>query len=375
MERGVLQGLAIFRWAAWLWTAGAFGLQRDDVESPWLGALLVGAALVLTVVLTALWRTRPAALLGLPAVAAELAVGAALIVGDGLVREPGAVFRTGQSLGSVFPLAGILTAGVAFGPLAGASTAVLGLGRLAAAWLNDIRTFDVARGLSISYGVVFYGLAGAVAGYIYLRLHQAENEVAAARAREHVARTLHDGVLQTLAHLQRRATDPDLARLAREQERELREFLFGQPAASTDLGAALRRAAARFEDAFGGRVELAMSPEVGGLPEGAIGPEIVEVVAGAVGEALTNAGKHGKAGRVVVYVEVDDDASELFCSVKDDGTGADPSAIVEGVGISRSIRARVAETGGRVELDGAANGVGSAATDGGMEVRLWLPLR
>ena len=362
MERGVLQGLAIFRWAAWLWTAGALVLQRGSVERPGLGAALVGGALLLTVVLTALWRTRPLALLGFAAVATELAVGAALIVCDGLVRQSGAVFETGQSLGSVFPLAGILTAGVAFGPAVGASTGVLGLGRLASAWLNDIGDFDVARVLSISYGVVFYALAGAVAGYIYVRLQRAENEVAAAQARENVARALHDGVLQTLALVERRATDPDLARLAREQERDLREYLFGRPAAEADLPAALRRAAARFEDSFGGRVEVAVPPDLPALPAGTIG-----VVGAAVGEALTNAGKHGRAQRVVVYVEVDEDRREVFCSVKDDGRGGDTSAIVEGVGIARSIRGRVTEAGGRVELSG---GEGE-----GMEVRMWLPAR
>jgi signal transduction histidine kinase len=362
VERGVLQGLAIFRWAAWAWTAAALALQAGDLERPALGIALVGAAGVLTVALTAVWQTRPLALLGRVPVAAELVIGTALIVCDGLVREPGAVFRTGQSLGSVFPLAGILTAGVAFGPALGAITGVMGVGRLGAAWLNDVRAFDVPRVLSISYGVVFYAMAGAVSGYIFVRLRRAENEVAAARAREDVARRLHDGVLQTLALVERRATDPALARLAREQERELREYLFGQPAPATDLGAALRRAAARFEGAFGGRVDV-----VGTAGGHGLGAATIDAVAAAVGEALNNAGKHGRARRVVVYAEVDDDAGELFCSVKDDGAGAEPSAIVEGVGIGRSIRGRVAELGGRVELGGGAGQ--------GMEVRLWLPVR
>ena len=83
-----------------------------------------------------------------------------------------------------------------------------------------------------------------------------------------------------------------------------------------------------------------------------------------MGEALTNAGKHGGAVHVVVYVEEDDDGG-LFCSVKDDGAGFDPDAVTEGTGIARSIRARVDEAGGRAEV--------SSQRGEGAEVRLWLP--
>ena len=79
-------------------------------------------------------------------------------------------------------------------------------------------------------------------------------------------------------------------------------------------------------------------------------------------EALANAGKHGGAQAVTVYAEPDDDGG-VFCSVKDDG------ARVRSRGRRRR-RAhavdpgRVADVGGRVEVDGNPGR--------GTEVRLWV---
>jgi signal transduction histidine kinase len=77
---------------------------------------------------------------------------------------------------------------------------------------------------------------------------------------------------------------------------------------------------------------------------------VVAAVAGAVGEALTNAAKHGDAGHATIYAEAGDDGG-LFCSVKDDGHGFDPATTPEGVGLSRSIRGRLADVGGTASVD------------------------
>ena len=77
-----------------------------------------------------------------------------------------------------------------------------------------------------------------------------------------------------------------------------------------------------------------------------------------------NAGKHGGAGHVVVYVEEDTDGG-VFCSVKDDGAGFDPEDVTEGTGLARSIRARVEEAGGWAEV--------ASRPGEGAEVRLCLP--
>jgi len=158
-----------------------------------------------------------------------------------------------------------------------------------------------------------------------------------------------------------------LARMAREQERELREYLFGAARASagaatgtdTDVGPPLRAAAARCEDHYGARVQVLVADD---LPD--LAPANVAALAGAAGEAMVNAGKHGAASKVLVYVEPSDGGG-VFCSVKDDGSGFDPATTAEGVGLSRSIRGRMAEVGGRVDV--------KSAPGQGTEVVLWLP--
>lgn len=365
LVRSLLTGIAVFRWLAWAWMAVLLLVNRSELSRPEarpaLALVLVGAALLVTVVDTALLGAEPARLLSAPVVVAEVVVACALEVGDELayngVSHP-------QSLASAWPLAGVMTAGIAFrargGVLAGAAIGLArGAGELAgpSGW-TDRDTVSVVS------SVVLYALAGLVAGFVTARLREAERRTSMAQAREEVARTLHDGVLQTLAVVQRRTGDPDILRLAHEQERELREFLYGTPGAvggGGDLGTRLRAAAARFEDRYGGSASVVVADDIPPVE-----PAVVDAVAGAVGEALTNAGKHGGGGRVTVFVEPGDDR-DLFCSVKDDGPGFDSDATPEGAGLRRSVRGRIAEVGGRVEVDGRPGW--------GTEVRLWVPVR
>jgi signal transduction histidine kinase len=365
METGLLRGLVAFRWAAWLWIATVTFIDRDQLRRPVLAWVLIGAAFLVTVWLTRLLQRDPAAMLRPVPVAAELACGAALVLCDGWAYGSGHAFATSQSLGVGWPVAGVLTAGIAWGPAAGGiAGVVMGVARLGSTLANGVALSSLsgARVTSLVSTGVLYASAGAVAGYVATLLRRAEREISAARAREEMARTLHDGVLQTLAVVERRADDPALARLAREQERELREYLFGTSVAPVgaggDLGSALRATAGRFEDNFGGRVQVLVADDVPRLRR-----TEVDALAGAVGEALTNAGKHGAADRVTVYVEPQDRG--VFCSVKDNGNGFDTAATPEGIGLTQSIRARLSEAGGRVEV--------RSRPGDGAEVCLWIP--
>ena len=363
LVRSLLTSITVFRWLAWTWMAVLLLVNRAELSKPearpWLAVGLVGAALAVTVVDTVLLSAAPARLRTLPVIAAEVAVAVALEVGDQLAYNG---LSHSQSLSSAWPLAGVMTAGIAFrargGVLAGVA---VGLGRAVGQELGP-QDWTGRAAVGVLSGVVLYALAGLVAGFVTARLREAERRISLAQAREEVARTLHDGVLQTLAVVQRRTEDPDIVRLAHEQERELREFLFGTPGAiggGGDLGTQLRAAAARFEDRYGGTARVVLAPDTPTL-----GPDVVDALVGAVGEALANAGKHGGAGTVTVFAEPLD--GELFCSVKDDGVGFDPDAASEGTGLRRSVRGRIAEVGGRVEIDGRPGR--------GTEVRCWVPL-
>jgi signal transduction histidine kinase len=364
LVRGLLTGIAVFRWLAWVWAVVVLVLSRSELSEPEarpaLALVLVGAALLVTTVDTALLGADPARLLSAPVVAAEVAVGVALAVGDELAYNG---VDHAQTLSSAWPLAGVMTAGIAFRWRGGvAAGTLIGLGTALGEVLGPRRWTDADTVSAVS-SVVLYALAGLVAGFVTTRLREAERRISLVQAREEVARTLHDGVLQTLAVVQRRTADPDIVRLAHEQERELREFLVGARGAvggGGDLGARLRAAAARYEDRYGGTARVVLAPDTPALPE-----RTVDAVAGAVGEALANAGKHGAAGTVTVFAEPVD--GELFCSVKDDGAGFDPAATAEGTGLRRSVRGRIGEVGGRVEIDGRPGR--------GTEVRCWVPVR
>jgi signal transduction histidine kinase len=363
LVQGLVSGVAVFRWLAWAWLVTILLISRKELTDPsargWIAYGLAAMALVVTAASTVLLRTDIDRLLSFPVVATEVAVGCALGVGDELayhgVSHP-------QMLGSIWPLAGIITAGIAYAGRGGlVAGAVVGLGHLLGRTLDPSWAWDRTQLVSPLSSVVLYALAGATAGLVTVKLREAERQISRAQAREEIARTLHDGVLQTLAVVQRRAAEPDVVGLAREQERELREYLFGSATTvggGGEVGMLLRRVAARFEDRYGGSARVVLAPD---LP--AVSEHVADALVGAIGEALTNAGKHGAATTVTVYAEPTGGA--LFCSVKDDGAGFDPATVQEGVGLARSIRGRIGEVGGRVEIDGNPGR--------GTEVRCWVP--
>jgi signal transduction histidine kinase len=360
LEYSLLIAVAVFRWATLAWAVlvvvadnrnGKFGEESASLP---LAILLVGLMAAFTLGASLWLRIAPAALLTPGAVVAELMLGAAVVFFDN------AAYSTPhtQSLGSAWPLAGIFMAGILWAGRGGfVAGLAIGMARVLGQ-LEFLPNWWLGQNELDALGtIVLYSTAGAVGGFLTIKLREAEQRISAAKAREEVSRQLHDGVLQTLAVIQRRSDDPELVSLARDQEEDLRAFLFHEPG-STGLVPSLRDAASRFTRLFGGiaQVVAVIDPDVDG--------DTRDAIKGAVIEALNNAGKHGHARSATIFIDTDGNG-DVFCSIKDDGDGFDHAHVDEGVGISRSIRGRIEEVGGRVEIDGRLGQ--------GTEVRLWVP--
>lgn len=210
---------------------------------------------------------------------------------------------------------------------------------------------------------VLAGVALAIAPWL-LRLNRELIAERAARAREaersDIAAHLHDSVLQTLALIQQRSEPgSEVSRIARGQERELREWLFraadGIPHPAREaVGEELRAHAAALEDEHAVRFEIV---EVGALGE------VPEPLLAAAREAMLNAARHA-GGDVTVYVEATD--ARISIDVTDRGPGLDLAQLPPGrMGVRESILGRMERAGGTARI---VPGPG-----GGTSVRLGIP--
>jgi signal transduction histidine kinase len=133
--------------------------------------------------------------------------------------------------------------------------------------------------------------------------------------------------------------------LARGQERELREWLYGRGASVTgpdDLEAAITGVASRVETAHDVPIDVVVVGQ-------AAMTENLRALVQAAGEAMTNAARHSGAPRISVFVEVGEDGAEVF--VADHGKGFDPAVVApERRGIADSIRGRMKRHGGDVVI-------------------------
>jgi len=185
-----------------------------------------------------------------------------------------------------------------------------------------------------------------------------------AEERAEMATRVHDSVLQTLALIQRRSGDPQqVTKLARAQERELREWLFdGRAPGSMDGQAATVADGVRLiqQDV---EAQHGISVDAVTVGDCNLDEELTALLA-AAREATVNAAKWSGAPVVSLFAEVEPEAVSLF--VRDRGRGFDPDAVPDDrKGLAESVRARVARRGGAVTI--------RSAPGAGTEVSLVMP--
>lgn len=178
--------------------------------------------------------------------------------------------------------------------------------------------------------------------------------------RAELAAMIHDQVLHTLALIQRNSADiKEVQRLARGQERSLRNWLYRPTGSPTErFAAALEQAAAEVEDTYAITVETVV---VGDTQS----DERVMALVAAAREALVNAARHAGVQTVSLYAEVEEDELSVF--VRDRGAGFELGGVAETRhGVRGSIIGRMQRHGGRAEI--------RSAPGDGTEVRLMLPV-
>jgi signal transduction histidine kinase/phage shock protein PspC (stress-responsive transcriptional regulator) len=224
-----------------------------------------------------------------------------------------------------------------------------------------LTVFMVVRGSAAQLGTALTAAIAVLAGMALLagpwlvRMSQdlSEERTMRIRAQERaeVAAHVHDSVLHTLTLIQRHAEDPgEVRRLARAQERELRNWLYRPEGTGKDedeepdtLAEAVKRTAAEVEDAHGVPLEVVV---VGDCPL----DEGLAAQMQAAREAMVNAAKYGGGGGAVqVYAEVE--GRTVFVSVRDRGPGFDLDAVpADRMGVRESIIGRMQRNGGTARL-------------------------
>ncbi|WP_270889123.1 MacS family sensor histidine kinase [Pedococcus sp. 5OH_020] len=357
------KGIDVFRPIALGYAAYSLWDRPHDLLRPalaWSVLALLGAWTVLLV----FYRQRNAWL-----VAVELLLASGAVLATRLVDTAAEIEAGSRTLPTFWPAAGVVSAAVLLGRKGGVPAAIL---------IGLVDLVEVRRATPNTVNnIVLLLLIGALVGYAcdlaregHVKLREALVLEAQVRERERLARTVHDGVLQTLAFINRRGRElggeaAALGGMAADQERQLRALVSGASLSGSEDGGTgevdLRQGLARYA---GGAVQLVAPADPVAVPA-----EVATELVAAVGAALDNVRLHAGQG-AQVWVLLEDQGDSVALTVRDNGVGMAQGRLEEAaaagrLGASSSIRGRVADLGGRAEY--------SSREGAGVTVRMQVP--
>lgn len=358
MVAALWRGLDIFRPLAWVYAVSSAYARYPEMARPALAWIVLGALGVWTLgslLFRARFRTTTAACL-------ELLLACGAVLSTRLVDSPEVILAGAKTLPGLWPAAPVVAWAVLRGWRAGMLAAFL----VGAA---DLLEVGVATQGTINNIVILVLLGGCI-GYCadlsregHAALTEAVRVQAALRERDRLARTVHDGVLQTLSYIHRRGLDlggevGELGSMAAHQEGLLRALVSntssppaaGVPTAqeaSSFAAVDLRLVLGRYAV---GAVSV-VPPAEPVLVAVTIADELAAAVSAALDNVLRHAGPHAQA-----WVLIEDLGAEVTVTVRDNGVGVPASRLAEAaaggrLGLASSITGRMADLGGTATLD------------------------
>ena len=352
--RGLWHAVDVFRCLALAYAVWSAWERRDEIANPTGAVVILGVLAGWTVVQTVRPMRTPRAY------TIELAIACGAILATRLVDSPEVISSGAKTIPSIWPAAAI----VGWAVLRGWRGGVVAASLVAVCSFIEVVEPTANTVTNSILGLLLGGCIGYcvdLARASHAALAQAMRVEAARAERDRLARTVHDGVLQTLAFINRRAIDiggetAALGAMAGEQERILRTLV-----SQTDLSE-VDRAVSGEADLRGllAHVETDEIALVAPADPVLLPRRVADEVVAAVEAAVDNVRKHAGEG-ARAWVLLDDDGAGVQVTIRDSGVGVAAGRLDEAVGqgrlgVSSSIRGRLADLGGTASVSSGAAG-------------------